>query len=61
MDGRKDLRQLVEGLYDKLNTEGMKSVYGGSYLPMGLCMPRKQEMYACINRYRKLKVQGLGK
>lgn len=61
MDGKKDMRQLVEGLYDTLETEGMKSVYGGNYLPMGLCMPRKQEMYACINRYRKLRVQGSGK
>jgi hypothetical protein len=33
---------------------GLCAVCDGSYLPGNLAMPRKQEIYACLNRYRKL-------
>lgn len=53
-DGKKTLQQVVEELDRKLNQDGMESIYGGSYLPCGLALPRKQEIYAVCNRYRKL-------
>lgn len=53
-DGKKNLKDVVEKLEQKLMTEGLAAVCESSYVPMGLAMPRKQEIFACINRYRKL-------
>lgn len=51
--GRKTLQETVDILFDLVQKNGMEKIYGGSYLPTGLAMPRKQEVYACLNRYRK--------
>mgnify|MGYP001127419388 FL=1 len=56
MDGRHTIRQIVDELIKFLETDGLKAVCEGNYLPSGLAMPRKQEIFACLNRYRKLKV-----
>ncbi len=56
-DGRKTLGQAIEILYKKLDTQGLGAVCDGSYLPGNLAMPRKQEIYACLNRYRCLGTQ----
>lgn len=53
-DARKTLRQAVEDLYDRMDAQGFGAVCDGSYLPGNLAMPRKQEIYACLNRYRRL-------
>lgn len=53
-DGKKNLKDVVEQLEQKLMTEGLAAVCESSYVPTGLAMPRKQEIFACINRYRKL-------
>lgn len=53
-DGKKNLKEVVEQLEQKLMTEGLAAVCESSYVPTGLAMPRKQEIFACINRYRKL-------
>ena len=53
-DGRHTLGQTIEELYKKLHVRGLCAVCDGSYLPGNLAMPRKQEIYACLNRYRKL-------
>lgn len=53
-DGKKNLKDVVEKLEQKLMTEGLVAVCESSYVPTGLAMPRKQEIFACINRYRKL-------
>lgn len=52
-DGRKTLQETVDLLFDLVDKNGMEKIYGGSYLPAGLAMPRKQEVFACLNRYRK--------
>ncbi|MCI8635044.1 MAG: ABC-ATPase domain-containing protein [Eubacterium sp.] len=52
-DGRKTLREIVNLLFEMIQKNGMEKIYGGSYLPTGLAMPRKQEVFACLNRYRK--------
>ena len=54
-DGRKTLQQAVEEIYQKIETQGMKAVCGDGTLPAGLCIPRKQEIYACVDRYRGLR------
>lgn len=51
--GKKTLREIVEELFHIIGEKGMQGIYGGKYLPTGLAMPRKQEVFACLNRYRK--------
>lgn len=58
MDGRRTVTEIVEQLTDLLEREGMESIYGGRFLPGGYAVPRKQEIAACLNRYRKLRVNG---
>ena len=53
-DGKRTLGQVIEELYQKLYSQGLGPVCDGSYLPGNLAMPRKQEVYACLNRYRRL-------
>lgn len=53
-DGKKTLGQVVEALWAELNQHGLRTVCDGGYLPGNLAMPRKQEIYACLNRYRRL-------
>ena len=41
------------GLVQKEMTKGgLSAISDSSYAAMGLCMPRVQEIFACINRYR---------
>ena len=51
--GRKTLQEIVETVFHIVEKEGMQGIYGGKYLPVGFAMPRKQEVFACLNRYRK--------
>ncbi len=55
-DGKRTLVQAVDILEKRLSEKGLAEVCEGSYLPSGLAMPRRQEIFACINRYRKLLV-----
>lgn len=56
MDGQRSMVQIVGELTDILNKNGLDKICESSYLPSGLAMPRKQEIFACFNRYRKLNV-----
>ena len=56
MDGNKTLSQCVEAVINKYEKEGWLGICGGSYLPSGICMPRKQEIFACVNRWRSLRL-----
>lgn len=53
-NGRKTLGQAIEELQNQLDAQGLKAICDGGYLPGNLAMPRKQEIYACLNRYRRL-------
>ena len=55
-DEKKNLREIVETLYTMVHQKGLTSVVPGSYLPSNLALPRKQEIFACFNRYRGLKL-----
>lgn len=57
IDGKKTMKQVVDMLYDAMEKGGMVKICGGSYLPSNFAMVRKQEIFACLNRYRKLKLQ----
>lgn len=53
-DGKKTLAQSVDILMKLLEEKGLEAVCESSYLPCGLAMPRRQEIFACMNRYRKI-------
>lgn len=53
-DGKKDLQTAVEEVYGRILEKGMEEVVQQSYLPVNLAMPRRTEVYACLNRYRGL-------
>lgn len=46
-----DLTALMESLIQKLEKEGIGSVSGQKEIPAGMAMPRRQEIYACFNRF----------
>lgn len=56
MDGRKDIRQIGDLLEEQLNKNGLESLFERGDVSAQLARPRKQEIMACINRYRRLKV-----
>ncbi len=53
-DGKKTLQQAVEEVWKEIGAKGMSLLVDGNYIPTGLAAVRKQEIYACINRYRRL-------
>ncbi len=55
-DGKRTLTECVDELLAVMEKKGLAVVYESSYLPCGLAMPRRQEIFACINRYRRLLV-----
>ena len=44
--------ELAEELWSEMEKKGLVSLVKGSYVPVSLAMARKQELYACLNRYR---------
>lgn len=53
-DGRTPLTKIIPTLSAQLLEKGLASINEGSYLSSNLAMPRPQEIYACIDRYRGL-------
>lgn len=52
-DGTRTLQEAVERLYEEIGAKGF-TAFCGSDLPGNLAMPRKQELYAALNRSREL-------
>ena len=50
-DGRKTLVQAVDMLEGQLDKGGLESLFGRGE---SLARPRRQEIFACVDRYRKL-------
>jgi predicted ABC-class ATPase len=55
-DGKRTLGDAAEELGKILDEKGISAVCEGNYVPGGYAMPRKQEIYACLNRYRQLRM-----
>lgn len=53
-DGRKTLGQAIEQVENVLDKKGLAGVCERNTVPGNLARPRIQEIYACMNRYRKL-------
>lgn len=52
IDGKRTLPEIVEFLCDRLEKEGLSFLAEG-YISCGYAVPRRQEIYACFNRYRR--------
>lgn len=57
IDGKRSLTEIVSLLEKILHEKGIACICESSHLPAGLAMPRRQEIFACFNRYRGLKIQ----
>ena len=56
LDGKRNLRQVVDGLEAVLDRQGLEGLcQGRSGVPF-LARPRRQEIFACFNRYRGLEL-----
>lgn len=55
-DGKKDLHTVVQLLEDLIQKKGLGAICESRYLPCNLAVPRTQEIYACLNRCRSLRI-----
>lgn len=53
IDGKRTLSDIAEYMIAQLQKKGLSFFAEGSYIPGGYAMPRPQEIYACLNRYRR--------
>lgn len=53
-NGKRTITEIIDELEKLLKEKGLAAICEGSYLPAGLAMPRRQEIFACVNRYRRL-------
>jgi predicted ABC-class ATPase len=53
-DGKTTVSESVEKLYKEIALKGFTAFISGEYISGNLCIPRKQELYATINRCREL-------
>ena len=56
MDGRKDLRQIVDELENVIEKGTLAALCESSSSISCMAMPRRQEIFACFDRYRSLKM-----
>ena len=52
-DGKKTLKQVVDVLEEQMDKGGLESLFGKGEVSASLARPRRQEIFACINRYRE--------
>ena len=54
MNGARTLQEIVDQLEETIDRRGLAALSEDSYLAMDLCRPRRQEIFACLNRCRDL-------
>lgn len=55
-NGKYTIQQAADEIYGQIEKNGMEVLFGGSDVPGNLSLPRREEFYACINRYRGMKL-----
>ncbi len=56
METRKtDVVSAVDRLWAQIQAKGLKSLCSGSYLPVSMAQVRRQDIFACLDRYRGIK------
>ncbi len=53
-DGKKDLVQVVDLLEEQIREKGFAGICGVGNVSSGLALPRRPEIFGCLNRYRRL-------
>ena len=56
MDGRKTMKELADRMEALLDKNGLEGLFEYNDVRASLARPRRQEILACVNRYRKLYV-----
>lgn len=56
MDGKKNMPALADQLEALLNSQGLEGLFEHGDVRSSLARPRRQEILACVNRYRQLLV-----
>ena len=51
-----DIQEFIENMYKLIERKGMVAVIPANYSAGHPVLPRKQELYACLNRYRSAKI-----
>lgn len=51
-----DIQKFIENMYKLIERKGMAAVIPANYSAGHPVLPRKQELYACLNRYRSAKI-----
>ena len=54
MDGRRSMTELADLVEKHLDAQGLESLFPSRDVRSSLARPRRQEILACVNRYRKL-------
>ena len=52
LDGGRPLPDVVEAVYSTLEKDGWRALSGRGEAACGLALPRKEELFACLNRWR---------
>ena len=54
MEGKREqsLDMMIEKVWKEMEQTGLKALVSGAYISASMAMVRKQEIYACLNRYR---------
>ena len=60
VDGKKTLQEIREEIYKQIEQKGIQLVFPKGYSAGFPVMPRKQEVFAAWNRFRKLEVNDRG-
>jgi len=50
--GETDAAGAVDRLWAQIQEKGLKSLCPGSYLPVSMAQVRRQDIFACLDRYR---------
>ena len=53
VDGQNNITEIVQTLMEKIHRNGLNFTCGSEEISGGYAIPRKQEIYACLNRYRR--------
>lgn len=53
-DSNTNLQNAVENVFRLLNNDGLREIFENKMIPCNLAIPRKQELFMCLNRFRKI-------
>ena len=55
-ENKNNLQNLINKAYKELEVNGFDRILEDKFIPCNLAMPRKQEIFMCMNRFRNIRV-----